>query len=334
MSDSFSNTKHPILDRTELFRARVDRLQLGCLDTVWRGQHTRRRFFCAKGHLIFKSPAQVRDCEDPCRECSQDRLTEELRTAARSAGVVWLNERWLGARRNHEFCCNAGHRWQRQGSKALVRCGCPFCTRVQSSQLNGLQRLRKAAAQHGGKCLATSFESNHHRYLFSCAAGHGFELLGSSAMSGSWCRECANVRQVNARISELNRVCAARGGACVSDAFLGSRKQHRFRCRAGHEWLALPATILRGSWCRRCESAKSKSLEAAHEQAMYYGGRCLSQTYSGVEDKLQWTCGFGHVWSDTLARVRCGNWCRECRKTPKSMLKRLARHRALHEGER
>lgn len=328
MSITLSTTQHPILDRTPKFRAAVDRLQLDCLDRVWLGPNTPLRFVCSKGHLVLKSPAQLRQIDNPCGECVRDRFTERLREVARDAGVIWLNERWLGSLCYHYFCCKHGHSWQRQGSKAIARCACPTCAHTEKSQLKSLRSLRTIAVRHGGRCLSLSFESSHQRYCFCCAEGHTFELVGSTALRGSWCRQCANNSKMSTRMSELRAVCAEREGVCLSDTHASFSGLQRFRCQVGHEWDALPSSVLRGSWCRRCIIAKTRTLEAAQQQARYYGGQCLSLVYGGAQEKLQWTCGFGHFWSATLAIVRGGSWCRECRKSTRSSLKRLARFRS------
>jgi hypothetical protein len=329
---SHTTPKHPVLDRTEHFRSTVDRLQLDCLDTVWLGQLTPLRFVCSKGHVVVKSPLQIRRSLYPCSECLQDQLTGRLRAVARDAGVLWLNERWLGSRRYHQFCCASGHRWQRQGSRAMMSCACPVCAHRYATRLKGLQGLRKVAAQHGGKCLALSVESNHQRYSFCCVEGHTFELTGASVLSGSWCRQCRDNRKLSALAAELKKACEARGGVCLSATYPRSKGLHRFRCQAGHEWESLPSTVLRGGWCRRCSSEKTQTLEAAQEQARYYGGQCLSQVYINAQESLQWSCGFGHTWFASLAKVKSGSWCRECRKPTRSSWKRLAKFRVQNKG--
>lgn len=274
--------KHPVLDRTEHFRSTVDRLQLDCLDTVWMGQLTPLRFVCAKGHVLLKSPSQIRRSHQPCDECLQDQLTERLRVAAREAGVVWLNERWLGSRRHHQFCCSCGHRWQRLGTKAMISCACPLCAHRHAMSLRGLLGLR-----------------DHDK---------------ATELS-----------------AELRRVCAARGGVCLSVLHPQSTGVQRFRCEAGHEWESLPVTVLRGGWCRRCSSEPVQNLDAAQQQARYYGGQCLSQVYVDAQQDLQWNCGFGHTWFASLAKVNGGSWCRECRQTTRSSWKRLAKFRAQNK---
>lgn len=279
---SYTTPKHPVLDRTEHFRSTVDRLQLDCLDTVWLGQLTPLRFVCARGHVLLKSPLQIRRSHQPCSECLQDQLTERLRMAARGAGVVWLNERWLGSRRYHQFCCSCGHRWQQLGTRAMVSCACPLCAQRHAASVKGLRGLQDNKAS----TLA----------------------------------------------AELRKVCAARGGVCLSILDPQSKGMQRFRCQAGHEWESLPTTVLRGGWCRRCSSEKTRSLEAAQQQARYYGGQCLSQVYVDARQDLQWSCGFGHIWLASLAKVKSGSWCRECRKTTRSSWKRLAKFRAQNKG--
>lgn len=49
-------------------------------------------------------------------------------------------------------------------------------------------------------------------------------------------------------------------GLCLSDNYINSKSQLKFKCKNNHEWDAFPFNIFRGHWCKLCnlESIKSK----------------------------------------------------------------------------
>lgn len=41
-------------------------------------------------------------------------------------------------------------------------------------------------------------------------------------------------------------------------------------------------------------------------------GYCISGVYFNNRTKLTWKCKNGHIWRNTLAHVKAGQWCRIC----------------------
>ncbi|WP_397450687.1 hypothetical protein [Pseudomonas sp. NA-150] len=131
-------------------------------------------------------------------------------------------------------------------------------------------------------------------------------------------------------MERLQEVCARREGVCLTEEYAGYSTMHRFRCKAGHEWEALAAAVLRGSWCRSCLEARKTvvlDLAAAQQHARYYGGECVSTEYVEAPGDMQWACGFGHSWWASFASIkRSGRWCVQCSMGSRSSLQKWARH--------
>jgi hypothetical protein len=310
-------THHPVLDRTKKLRAAVNRLQLDCLDSAWMGGSTPHRFVCPKGHSVFKTPAAIAALKRGCHECELDRNAELLRASARRAGVTWLDQRWLGGRSPYQFRCERGHTWWRIGATAKRCCACPACVartlgrRVWLPQ--GLKRMQRMVASHGGACLTQACRARCQRYSFRCAQGHTFEAIGGAVCRGEWCPQCKRDRLSHEGMARLQAVCASRGGVCLTNTFTRTDARYRFRCRFEHEWEAVAVSILAGGWCRRCMVVrKTMALPAAHIYASEHGGQCLSTVYAGEVRELQWVCRRGHVWHAAMTRIRKGDWCPEC----------------------
>jgi hypothetical protein len=323
-------TKHPVLDRSEKLRAAATRWKLDCLDTQWAGVNGQYRFVCSKGHLSISAAALLVLRRKGCRDCELDDTTDQLRTVAHAANVTWLEPRWLGSHQVHSFRCQQGHTWERTGAGALASCRCPHCDykkpHPRGWNPHGWARLKQRVAELGGECLTLECGTPQQAYSFRCAAGHTFRTGGYAVVQGSWCTLCAREKRTRKTWLRLQDACTSRGGICLSPTYQGFNAKHFIRCAAGHEWEALCANILRGSWCIRCHLARpTTSLEDAQTLARGFGGRCLSSTFVKATQPLQWACEAGHCWSASLNRVYRGHWCAECNKLSRAVLKERAK---------
>jgi hypothetical protein len=122
-------------------------------------------------------------------------------------------------------------------------------------------------------------------------------------------------------LAELQAIAKARGGLCLSKAYMGSGVALQFVCSEGHKWATKPTTVRKGSWCRRCALEKTASLkrltiEDMQAIARERGGSCLSKRYVRSDKALRWQCGVcRHKWPATPSSIRQGTWCPQCAVT-------------------
>jgi hypothetical protein len=137
------------------------------------------------------------------------------------------------------------------------------------------------------------------------------------------------------RFDALRHVVEARGGRCLSSAWLGAVGHLRFRCAKAHEWEAIPYSILKGHWCPRCSAAerglsRRLTIELLQEIAMRKGGKCLARRYDNANAPVLWECAKGHRWQAIPNSVKRGSWCLQCagkaRKTISEMHQLAAEH--------
>lgn len=112
---------------------------------------------------------------------------------------------------------------------------------------------------------------------------------------------------------ELVQLAKSKGGSLLSPSYVNANTRLEWMCSEGHTWLATPAKVLRGSWCRECVGTKRKSIKDCMEVAQSNGGLCLSDAYSRNSDPLRWKCGrCSNEWMATYANVAKGTWCPRC----------------------
>jgi hypothetical protein len=105
----------------------------------------------------------------------------------------------------------------------------------------------------------------------------------------------------------------AKGGACLSNAYVNITTPLRFRCAHGHEWDARAANIRCGNWCPRCAGSEKHTISEMRTLARDRGGECLSERYSSAHAPLHWRCGAGHEWRAPAASIKNRDtWCPVC----------------------
>ena len=138
-------------------------------------------------------------------------------------------------------------------------------------------------------------------------------LLGSRGVSGG-------PQDRKNRLRWLQLLAEARGGEFLGSEYVGTRKRVPWRCAAGHEWLAPPDNVIRGSWCAVCaRAARRLTLADMNATAARFGGKCLSRRYEGLSVKLLWECSEGHQFWLAPNNVRRPatsrrrpSWCPHC----------------------
>ena len=182
----------------------------------------------------------------------------------------------------------------------------------------GLDRLYAAAQQVGIECLDTEWRGKDARYRLRCAHGHEF-LRDPSTLSnkGVICPECRD----NARLARIQAAAAQRGGRCLETRYLGKSARYRFVCAKGHQWAALPGSIVHaGTWCRGCITKQhDNGLELIQAAAQARGGSCLASVYAGMTALYVFRCAEGHEWEAVGRAIRYNwSWCALCVKARKS----------------
>lgn len=117
----------------------------------------------------------------------------------------------------------------------------------------------------------------------------------------------------------MQAIAQSRGGAFVSNEFLGEGVKHRWKCIKGHEWEARPRDIKHhNSWCPVCSATRRGArrrlgIEQMRAIATKRGGKCLTGAYVNSQTKLRWQCKEGHEWEAEPSNIKHNQtWCPTC----------------------
>lgn len=223
-----------------------------CLSEHYRGVHEKLLWQCAAGHRWETTPFTILR-GSWCPQCYWDSLRlgiEALDAEARRRGGACLAETYDTVEQKLEWRCAQGHVWRAKASKILEGSWCPVC--ADDAKRLGLEKMRLAGRQHGGECLSEHYERSSIPLKWRCARGHIFRLSPDNLASGGWCPVCAREDRFALRLQRMREIAEERGGACLSEVYLGSRKKLLWQCHQGHIWQAMPVSVTWGTWCPVC----------------------------------------------------------------------------------
>ncbi|MDN7629720.1 hypothetical protein [Burkholderia cenocepacia] len=302
---------------------------LTLLTTEWAGAKANYLFRCRHGHEFERRAIVITRGSTRCEQCFREEMRQRFLDLLAERDLICLEGGYQGQTIRQHFQCGQGHRWSTEARKILEGSGCPVCAHEQSAAMqidaNGLERLRQAAAEHGGRCLADVYLGIADRYEWECASGHRWLASGQSIVRGNWCRVCFGRRHSERMLdpnglARLKETAVSHGGQCLAGHYVGVNEKYEFRCAEGHEWQAMGSSILMGAWCDRC--ARKRVAEARRSEdrwrrlkavAASYGGDVVEHEYAGISARYTFRCERGHQWRTRGTRVlEDGTWCRRC----------------------
>lgn len=144
-------------------------------------------------------------------------------------------------------------------------------------------------------------------------------------------------------IEDMKSLAHERGGRCLSLEYINVRTHLMWECAEGHQWLAVPDSVVRGHWCRQCArkrvaailrvKLRKHTIQEMRSLAAKRGGECLSNEYVNTDTKLVWRCAEGHTWEQRPDHILAGRWCRACAGNAPLSLDELREIAATRGGE-
>jgi hypothetical protein len=180
--------------------------------------------------------------------------TNAMRLLAEQRGGVCLSTFYVNNNTNLRWKCAEGHEWEAVPGSVQQGSWCPVCAgKLPPDQ--ALQKLQEIAFSKGGRCLSERYVEGQKKLRWQCSLGHEWEAAANYIRGGSWCPECAKKVMGPKRLGleVCQQAARTKGGKCLSVEYVNTDTKLRWRCSEGHEWDAVPDSVVRrGTWCPRC----------------------------------------------------------------------------------
>lgn len=223
-----------------------------CLSNGYKNLHSKLTWRCREGHTWDATPASIRNGGKWCPFCAGNRrlTTNEMQQLAESRGGRCLSKTYINSKTKLQWECSRGHTWWAKPAEVKNQgTWCPICSGKQKLDLNAMVQL---AAKKGGKCLSSSYRNNRTKLLWRCATGHEFTMTPTHVKAGHWCPICAGVGHLS--IQNMHELAKSRGGKCRSKKYINNKTKILWECCEGHQWRAVPNSIMSGRWCPECSA--------------------------------------------------------------------------------
>lgn len=223
-----------------------------CLSETYTTAHTHLLWECEHGHQFKATPANVNNGHW-CPTCSHKKVADMQRASlddmhklAKTFEGKCLSKEYHRTGDHLLWECAKGHKFEASPRNIKSGTWCPECAGNKKSTID---KMHKIAEAKGGKCLASVYKDARSKLLWECAKGHRFKASAGNVKAGHWCPECSGCRK--GTIEEMQQIAAAKGGKCLSEAYLGAKKKLLWQCSNGNQWEATPEMVKnRNSWCK------------------------------------------------------------------------------------
>ncbi len=257
--------------------------------------------------LGISLPDNIKHIVIDANKIYSDNEIDEIISIISSKGGKLLDGKYEGGKSFFKVKCNKGHIWSARRDHLKRDVWCPHCSGNARLTLFDMKTL---AIQRGGECLSKEYINNRTKLRWKCKEGHDWEAPVLHVKNGTWCPVCAG--NMPKSIGIFKKLARERNGECLSAKYVNMQTKLKWQCKKGHEWLATPNSVKRGSWCPYCSGNVRLTLVEMKILAMQRGGQCLSKEYVNNHTKLRWKCKEGHEWEATPSHVKNGTWCPVC----------------------
>lgn len=254
-------------DHIQTIKAYADSRGGECLDSHYMGVNAKYTWRCSDGHQWKSIWANVSKTQSWCPYCDGQRLDkdnriEKIRALAQSKGGILLSTYYINNRTKLLFQCADGHQWGATAASILCNDSwCPSCAGNQKAPDSQLQKAVVRAASMGGECLSTQYVNVDEKLKWRCKHGHEWEASHYSVVGKrqTWCPHCAGkLKSAEEQLRLANDYAIEKGGECLSTEYINTKHKLKWRCKAGHEWMAdLEHMHGRNKWCSTCKATST-----------------------------------------------------------------------------
>ena len=236
-----------------------------CLSGSYLNVETPLRWRCTVGHEWDARPASIRK-GTWCPYCAhvQKLKLEEMQQIAAERGGKCISETYNNCYTNLVWECVRGHRWKAlpgnvKGSPRKRGTWCLKCANLRRvfNSPGDIEKMRDLARARRGRCLSQEYVNSNTRIEWECEQGHRWRAVPRTVSAGSWCPICARNQRLT--LEEFQTLSSRRGGKCLSNEYKNKETKLRWQCSLGHDWLAKPGDVKKGSWCRKCAIEQRRS---------------------------------------------------------------------------
>lgn len=316
-----------------------------CVSDTYVNAHTPLSWECRQGHRWRAVPNKVQQGRW-CPVCASglgERICRAFFEQLFRKRFPKVRPAWLVNQRGYRmeldgYCRSIGVAFEHQGRQHFTASIHYMTDAKLRARQDDDKCKRDLCAQHGIVLIeipeiGRRLPINHIRpFIRNECIRNGIQLPDDFDSREIHLRQAYSTFGADEQLRALMAVAKNKGGKCVSELYKGSGAKLRWECAKGHQWEAVPDSIIQGAWCPACAGVMKKRIEEMQQLARRRGGKCLSDAYVNAHTPLSWECKHGHRWLATPHKVQQGTWCRHCAGLVKGTIEQMRQIAEGHGG--
>jgi hypothetical protein len=239
-----------------------------CLSTTYQTSKIKMSWKCSCNHeweANFDHVKRGQWCPKCAVKKNADKKRDNIQTfheIARIREGKCLSDNYFNSDSILEFACQEGHKWSAIAESIKAGTWCPKCAGKITAK-ESLVLYKKIASEKEGFLLSRKYIDKETKLEWKCKYGHTWWAVPNSIKQGTWCPECAKLKKGNSQrstIEEFHQIAKERGGECLSEKYENNHSKLEWRCKDGHVWSAVPASIKSGTWCPKCNLSTGEEI--------------------------------------------------------------------------
>ena len=177
-------------------------------------------------------------------------------------GTIKIIGEYIGSNHKTRFRCETcQNEWMARPESVLRGTKCPKCSNKSVKSGNGF--LTNLKNKHGTRITTTDlYVRANIKMSFKCnICGNIWSARPYNILSGKGCPECANNRMKKSSEQVLKEIQNAHNGnIIILGDYINGRTKTKFHCTVcGLKWLSIPAHIMNGHGCPKCNFSKGEN---------------------------------------------------------------------------
>lgn len=225
-------------------------------------------------------------------------------------------------------CKTCGYTWEKLPQALLIGQGCPKCGRKKAAASMSETKRKKhdefaqelASVNNKVKLVGEYTYAKNPVEVECVNCGRRWLAYPGNLLHGAGCKECANEQHRMSQDEFIKRLHEVNQNVELKSGYTMASNKADFKCIAcGHEWSALPTSLLNGTGCPECRKKKLAEyhLKSHEEYARQFTEHNktikLIGQYRGSDNPIEVECLVcGHRWSTRAAHLLGHTGCPRC----------------------
>ena len=184
----------------------------------------------------------------------KNKYYDALKQIVESKGGTLLKDVYINAKTKVQVRCENNHIWSISYNNLKSGYWCPHCV---NNIKHTIEKMRELAKSKGGRCLSTTYTNSHTKLTWECEKKHVWDAEPQSIIKGTWCADCVKCRKYI--LDDMKKLAKNKGGTCLSKKYTNVYTELKWKCKNNHVWSAIPRSIIKGAWCKKCNNNGSKT---------------------------------------------------------------------------